>query len=516
MADDRAQPLRKTTLDKDLSKFAEVSETAGLFAGRMLAPGLAFLFLVVAAALASGAVFGESAGWVAVAAAALAGYMALTIGANDVANNVGPAVGARALTIAGALVIAALCEVAGALIAGGYVVDTLANRVIDDSALADPVALMRIMLSALLAAAVWVHAATWLGAPISTTHSIVGAIVGAGLVSAGLNAAHWDTISAIATGWIISPLAGGVIAASILGFVNASIIYQDDKIAAAQRWVPVLIAVMAGAFFAYLLIVGFPRLELGGIEVAALTLPVLVVCYFYIRHRIIRIAPGLENRNQSLRVLFRAPLIFSAALLSFAHGANDVSNAVGPLAAIVSTIRGNEIGGTVVAPFWIMLIGGAGISAGLLLFGPKLIRVVGEQITRLNPIRAFCVALATAVTVLIATALGMPVSSTHIAVGAVFGVGFFREWYTAHSTRRRAYVQRKAARNAAVVRPAKPAPLPRDVKIDIRSGPSREAIRRRRLVRRAHVSTIVMAWFATVPGAAALSACFYVLLTVAS
>jgi inorganic phosphate transporter, PiT family len=154
----------------------------------------------------------------------------------------------------------------------------------------------------------------------------------------------------------------------------------------------------------------------------------------------------MENRNQSLRALFKMPLIFSAALLSFAHGANDVANAVGPLAAIVATVQANEVTGAVGIPLWVMAIGAVGISVGLVLFGPKLIRMVGQQITRLNPMRAFCVALAAAITVIIASALGLPISSTHTAVGAVFGVGFFREWYTANSRRRKAYLERKVDR----------------------------------------------------------------------
>ena len=197
-----------------------------------------------------------------------------------------------------------------------------------------------------------------------------------------------------------------------------------------------------------------------------------------------RQSEGLENRNKSLKVLFAIPLVVSAALLSFAHGANDVANAVGPLAAIVQASQTGDFTHDVSIPVWVMLIGAFGISFGLFLFGPKLIRMVGSQITKLNPMRAYCVALAAALTVIVASWLGLPVSSTHIAVGAIFGVGFFREW---DAERRLRLAQAEADRPL----------LPPDER------------RRRKLVRRAHVMTIATAWVVTVPAAAALSAVIF-------
>jgi PiT family inorganic phosphate transporter len=187
------------------------------------------------------------------------------------------------------------------------------------------------------------------------------------------------------------------------------------------------------------------------------------------------------------------PLILSAALLSFAHGANDVSNVVGPLSAIVANVNGLAILETTHVPLWVMLIGALGISSGLLLFGPKLIRVVGEEITKLNPMRAYCVAFATAITVLLATSLGLPVSTTHTAVGAVFGIGFFREWYTRNSKRRLEYVRQKTGH----------------MDFERRVAHSPEELHRRRLVRRSHFMTIVAAWIITVPFSALLSAVVY-------
>jgi PiT family inorganic phosphate transporter len=207
---------------------------------------------------------------------------------------------------------------------------------------------------------------------------------------------------------------------------------------------------------------------------------------------------GMENRNQSLRKLFHIPLIFSAMLLSFAHGANDVANAVGPLAAILHTIQSGSVDAKVGIPLWVMMIGAFGISLGLFLYGPKLIKMVGEQITKMNPMRAFCVALSAAITVLIASGFGLPVSSTHIAVGGVFGVGFLREYYTTHSSRRRTYLARKAG-NAGIVK----------VQADERS---EDEIVYRKLVRRSHFMTIIAAWIITVPATAVLAGALYFLL----
>jgi PiT family inorganic phosphate transporter len=242
----------------------------------------------------------------------------------------------------------------------------------------------------------------------------------------------------------------------------------------------VLIAIMAGAFAAYLSVKGLKRIIELDIGTALLIgLAVGAVAYVIAAPLIRRQSEGMENRNKSLKALFALPLVFSAALLSFAHGANDVANAVGPLAAIVHAEEFGEFAGKVSIPTWVMVIGAFGISFGLVLFGPKLIRMVGSQITKLNPMRAYCVALSAAITVIVASWLGLPVSSTHIAVGAVFGVGFYREWH--HERRAR---DRGAANG---------------VRLPV------EERRRRKLVRRSHFMTIVAAWVITVPAAALLS-----------
>lgn len=344
------------------------------------------------------------------------------------------------------------------------------------------------MMAALISAALWVNLATIVGAPVSTTHSVVGGVMGAGIAAAGLSAVNWPTMGAIAASWVISPLLGGVIAAGFLWLIKAKIIYQDDKIAAARRWVPVLIGIMAGAFAAYLALKGLKRVMKIDMQTALLIgLALGVLCYLVSRPLVRRQSEGLENRNKSLKVLFGIPLVLSAALLSFAHGANDVANAVGPLAAIVHATEFGDFAAKVAIPTWVMVIGALGISFGLMLFGPKLIRMVGSQITKLNPMRAYCVALSAAITVIIASWLGLPVSSTHIAVGGIFGVGFFREW---HSDRRAA-LARKSKGTKTI---------------------GAEERHKRKLVRRSHFMTIIAAWVITVPAAAAMSATIYFVL----
>ena len=487
--------LKKESLDKDLTKIVHVEEAAQSAARRLAAPGMALLFLAVAGAWSSIYIGVQPNSVFIIVAAMLGGYMALNIGANDVANNIAPAVGSRALTLTGALVIAAIFESAGALIAGGDVVTTISKGIIDPSLVADSETFIWAMMAALLSAALWLNLATYFGAPVSTTHAIVGGVMGGGIAAVGFNAVNWFTMGKIAASWVISPLLGGLVAAAFLAFIKINVIYQDDKIAAARRWVPVLLALMASVFSCYLVIKGFKRVWTpDAATVLALGLGIFFAALALLRPWVRAKSEGMENRNESLRALFHLPLICSAALLSFAHGANDVANAVGPLAAILHSASSGEISGAVEVPLWVMVIGALGISLGLFLYGARLIRLVGEQITRMNPMRAFCVALSAAITVIMASALGLPVSSTHITVGAIFGVGFFREYYTSHSKRRRLYVKTHTRH------PAPGAP---------KEAPSTEEVRRRKLVRRSHFVVIIAAWLVTVPCAALLAAGIY-------
>ncbi|SLN53281.1 Low-affinity inorganic phosphate transporter 1 [Roseovarius albus] len=478
------------TLDRDLERLSNLERATAYVARPMVGPGISLIFIVLASLLAM-IFFGESTNtFIVIIAAGFGAYMALNIGANDVANNMGPAVGANALTMGGAIAIAAIFESAGALLAGGDVVSTIAKGIIAPESMQTASVFIWAMLAALLSAALWVNLATWVGAPVSTTHSVVGGVMGAGIAAAGFAAVNWATMGKIAASWVISPVLGGAIAAAFLWFIKARIIYQDDKIAAARKWVPVLVGIMGGAFATYLALKGLKKvIKIDLLTALMIGATVGAVVWAVMIPVIKKQSIGLENRNKSLKVLFGIPLVVSAALLSFAHGANDVANAVGPLAAIVQASQSGDFTAAVSIPLWVMVIGALGISFGLFLFGPKLIRMVGSQITKLNPMRAYCVALSAAITVIVASWLGLPVSSTHIAVGGVFGVGFFREW----DAERRM----KKARIAMPSANARP----------------QEERRRRKLVRRSHFMTIIAAWVITVPAAATLSALIFFVIT---
>ncbi len=393
-----------------------------------LGVGLIFMVGVMLYASTKG-ITGESA-LVLVIAAAIGAYMAMNIGANDVANNVGPAVGSKALTLVGALIIAAIFEAAGALIAGGEVVGTIRNGIIDPNLIPNSDIFVWLMMSALLAAALWLNLATAVGAPVSTTHSIVGAIVGAGVASSGMAIVDWAKMGQIAASWVISPVLGGLVAAAMLYFIKRSIIYQADMVGAARKVVPWLIAFMGWTFGTYIVLKGLNRVwKVGFLEASLMGLGIAFLSFAFTRWRLANFHPQTDGKK-SVNELFTIPLIFAAALLSFAHGSNDVANAVGPLAAIVDvySTHNGVIAKEAAIPMWVMVIGALGIALGLALYGPKVIRTVGSEITELDQTRAYCIAMSATITVIIASQMGLPVSSTHIAVGGVFGVGFLREY----------------------------------------------------------------------------------------
>ncbi|MEO9529360.1 inorganic phosphate transporter [Roseibium sp.] len=492
--------LKAKDLDKDLDRLGFVGEAAEAMGRRLTGTGLAVIFLGLCAAVAaSQIVSGDmSNALILVAASAIAGYMALNIGANDVANNVAPAVGARVISLTGALVLAAICESAGALLGGADVVSTVSSQILSPDDVRHNFTFMQAMLTAMAAAALWINFATLVGAPVSTTHSIVGGVVGAGVAASGFAAINWTTVSTIALTWVASPVLGGLIAAAFMAFINSRVVYAADRLAAARFWLPILLGLLGGVFAAYVSKkTGDRLLDLPDwLSIGLAVLTGLVVWRIYL-HVVRKQTVTQENTARAVRQLFAIPLMVTAGLLSFAHGANDVANAVGPLAAIVLS-QSSDFPDLVfwymgalnpVIPLWVSAVGAFGISAGLLLFGRRLVMVVGKKITKLSPVRAFCVTLGAATTVLMASALGMPVSSTHIAVGAVFGVGFYREWH------RNRYV----TENGRI----KPRKMMRN----------REERRRRLLVRRANLLTIVAAWVVTVPATALFAAALFHLLS---
>jgi len=418
-------------------------------AGDFVKIGIAIVFMAMVL-LYSFSTSGDIPNNTFLAIAALFGaYMAMNIGANDVANNVGPAVGSKALTMGGAIAIAAIFEAGGAFIAGGDVVKTIKKGIIDISAFGGHTDMfIWAMMAALLAAALWLNFATYFKAPVSTTHSIVGGVMGAGIAAAGFSIVAWGTMGKIVASWIISPLLGGIIAAGFLYAIKKTIVFKEDKIAASKKWIPLYVALMALAFVTYLVLKGFKHVwpsivtfvndtffailpvtkKPTFITALILGLIVSIMIFFWVKKRLATSGTIAGNDRKSINLLFTIPLIFAAALLSFAHGANDVANAIGPLAAISDAVISGGISSKAGIPLWVMAVGAIGISIGLALYGPKLIKTVGSEITELDQIRAFSIAIAAAITVIIASQLGLPVSSTHIAVGGVFGVGFLREW----------------------------------------------------------------------------------------
>jgi len=404
--------------------------------GESLRLGLSMVFIVGIMLITGNSVIDIENGFLLVAAAMIGGYMAMNIGANDVANNVGPAVGSRALTLTGAIVIAAIFEAAGALIAGGDVVSTIKKGIIDPNMIVDSSTFIYLMMAALLSGALWLNLATAVGAPVSTTHSIVGGVLGAGIAAGGFEIANWMKMSQIAASWIISPVLGGLIAALFLYTIKRTITYKNEMIQAAKKMVPILVAIMAWAFSTYLILKGIKKLiKVDFLSAAGIGIAIAIVVYLVVKPLVANAANSHSNDKNGVNKLFTIPLIFAAALLSFAHGANDVANAIGPLAAINDAIMQGEVAKKAAIPTWVMMIGAVGIALGLALYGPKLIRTVGSEITELDQMRAFSIAMAASITVIIASQLGLPVSSTHIAVGGVFGVGFLREYLkTSYST----------------------------------------------------------------------------------
>lgn len=421
----------------DLNNITQIAKAGSSTRQELHRIGLALLFILVVIFYVGASTEQVEGYYLLLAAAVIGGYMALNIGANDVANNVGPAVGSQALTMTGAIIIAAIFEAAGAMIAGGDVVSTIKNSIIDPTQIPNTETFIWLMMAALLAAAIWLNIATSFNAPVSTTHSIVGGVLGAGIAAGGFGIANWPVLGKIAASWVISPILGGLFSAMLLFLIKRKITYQANMLEAASKIVPALVALMAWVFSTYLLMKGLKHIwKIDIFTAAGIGLAFAAVCFILIKPRIAKASAQMEASKASVNTLFTVPLICSAALLSFAHGANDVANAVGPLAAINEAIFQHNVTSKASIPLWVMMVGAVGISFGLALYGPKLIRTVGSEITELDKMRAFCIAMSAAITVIFASQLGLPVSSTHTAVGAVFGVGFLRE-YLKHSNAKR-------------------------------------------------------------------------------
>jgi PiT family inorganic phosphate transporter len=361
-------------------------------------------------------------------------YMTWGIGANDVANAMGTSVGSGAVTVKQAIVIAAIFEFAGAFIAGGNVTATIRKGIVDPSGLTgSPEILVFGMLAALLAAAIWLMIATTRGWPVSTTHSIVGAVIGFAVAGIGVDAVEWGKVSQIAASWVVSPLLGGIIAFMLMLSIRRLIMDTEHPFESAKRWGPAYVFLVG---FIISLVTLFKGLKHLNIELSANMSFVVAVLFGlglafvgWLMIKRVTVDPGADRdfHYASVEKVFVPMMLFTACAMAFAHGSNDVANGIGPLAAVVSIVQsGGEVAQKAALPLWILVLGGTGIVVGLATMGYRVMQTIGTNITELTPSRGYCATLAAAATVVLASRTGLPVSTTHIAVGAVIGVGLAR------------------------------------------------------------------------------------------
>jgi len=362
-------------------------------------------------------------------------YMAANIGANDLANAMGTSVGSGAITLNQAVVISIVGNTLGAVLAGGYVTNTISKGIIDPALLAaDPNKLLIGMFVALLSAGICVHMATLFGLPVSTTHAIVGAVVGFGIVSVGAGAVTWSKVLSIAASWIISPAAGAFMAGGIYYLAEKRIMSTEDPLGASERYAPFMIFLVFLVLILSLIFKALKNLHLdfGVFYTILLTIPCAAIAggfgRWWVRWQTrtqFRERPEQAGYSPVDR-LFAQLQILTACYIAFAHGANDVANAIGPLAAIFSVVKTKTVLLSVEVPFWMLLIGGVAVGGGLLAFGTRVMDTIGKNITEITPIRGFCSQFGAATTILLCSRLGFPVSTTHVLVGSVVGVGIMR------------------------------------------------------------------------------------------
>lgn len=359
-------------------------------------------------------------------------YVAYAIGANDVANAMGTSVGSRALTLRQALLVAAVFEFLGAWLVGGHVTKTIRGEILDLEIVAqNKDVLVWGMLAALTAAGTWLIAASRVGWPVSTTHSIVGAIAGFGVLALGAEAVEWGVMARIVSSWVVSPVLAGTIAFLLIVQIRWTVLDRDDPIAQTRRWAPayafVVVAVLG-------LVTLYKGLKPQGLDLpfaqalvltSAIGLAAAGVTRFYVSR--IRVDPEAERDFHFATVerMFGRLQILSACAIAFAHGSNDVANAIAPVAAILNA-DADTISATTPVPAWLLLLGGAGIVVGLATLGYRVMVTIGERITELTPTRGYAATFAAATTIVVASRLGLPVSTTHTLVGAVLGVGLAR------------------------------------------------------------------------------------------
>ncbi|MDH3524048.1 MAG: inorganic phosphate transporter [Acidobacteriota bacterium] len=359
-------------------------------------------------------------------------YMTWGVGANDVANAMGTSVGSGAITIRNAIIIAGIFEFSGAFLAGGHVTGTIRKGIIDASMMPSPEILVFGMLAALLAAGIWLMVASYYGWPVSTTHTIVGSLIGFGLVGLGAEAVEWRKVASIVASWVVSPILGATLAFLLAQSVRKLILDTEEPFRNAKRYGPVYVFFMGVLIALVTLFKGLTHLdlELTQWQTVGIALAVGLVVAAAGKVLLDRVRVDAEADRDfhfaSVEKVFAPLCVFTACSMAFAHGSNDVANGIGPLAAVVTAVKTNQVTQESSLPLWILALGGGGIVLGLVTMGYRVMRTIGTKITELTPSRGFCAELAAAATVVIASRLGLPVSTTHIIVGAVLGVGLAR------------------------------------------------------------------------------------------
>ncbi len=359
--------------------------------------------------------------------------MACNIGANDVANAMGTSVGSKTLTFRQAVMVAAIAEFVGAVMVGGHVSDTVRKGMVEPQIFADePMHLVYGMIGALIASSIWLHIASYLGWPVSTTHSIVGAIVGFGAIAGGMDAVNWNKVGSVVMSWVVSPVMGGAVSFTLFRFISNNILDKRDPISQAKKWVPFLVFLVFVILANSMVYKGLKNLKLDMDLTQSIQISVIVglIAFAVAKLLVQRVKPvALDNITEQFAKtehIFKFLQVLTAFYVAFAHGANDVANAVGPLAAVAAILKDGTVHMKVAMPLWILALGGSCIVIGLLIWGARVMETVGKKITEITPSRGFSAEFAAATVVLVCSKMGLPISTTHTLVGSVIGVGFAR------------------------------------------------------------------------------------------
>jgi len=371
--------------------------------------------------------------WVLWAAMAACLYMAWNIGANDVANAMGTSVGSHAISLRQAVLLAAVFEFAGAFLVGGHVTETVRKGIITTGVFqGHPELFVLGMMSALLAAGVWLHLATFLGLPVSTTHSIIGSVAGFGLLVGGPSAVQWGKMGSVVLSWIVSPVAGGIVGWLTFTFIKRTVLSRWNPVNAARGIVPILIVPVTMTLVLSVLYKGLKNLKLDLPPTEALVISLIAGAAAFLVMKVLLVRKySYRPRKRSdafaqVERLFAYLQVGTACSVAFAHGANDVANAIGPFAAIFAVFKSGDLSMKVPVPVWLLGLGGLGIVVGLATWGYRVIETIGKKITAITPSRGFSAEFATAATVLVCSKMGLPISTSHTLVGSVIGVGMAR------------------------------------------------------------------------------------------